>query len=340
MRKRSKRSSDTPRRSTAKVMSQTRKKITRILHLIILKLGFDNIVATINKRLPIAKLVPLPADYSWLEISEKKVKRDSVTFILDPRDYMQWFVFANMKDYSWRYAYALTRNIPNPVIYDIGANIGAFALKLSAALQTSNVSARVHTFEPSKIIYSRLIANQQLNQMALIKIINHNIAISDCDGLMHLSNSVENSGAGKLINGTQVSVDDQKITDAILSGHQVKVRSLDSLRSEIETEAIDFIKIDVEGFEPRVIMGAVEIIKKNKPSLYMEITPKWFLENGVSTKKFISELHEIGYSLFLDSNGSLIDFEIHMVDSFIQFNVLAVHRGNKFRFELSDYFGI
>jgi len=29
-----------------------------------------------------------------------------------------------------------------------------------------------------------------------------------------------------------------------------------------------------------------------------------------------------------------------MIDSFIQFNVLAVHRENKFRFELSDYFGI
>jgi FkbM family methyltransferase len=318
-------------------MSQTRKKITRTLHLIILRLGFDNIVATINKRLPIVKLVPLPADYSEFEVSEKKVKRDSVNFILDPRDYMQWFVFANMKDYSWMYAYALTRNIPNPVIYDVGANIGAFALKLSAALQASNISARVHTFEPSKTIYSRLIANQQLNETALIKIINHNIAISDCDGLMHLSNSVENSGAGRLINGTQVSDDDQKITGAILPGHQVKVRSLDSLSSEIEIEAVDFIKIDVEGFEPHVIMGAVEIIQKNKPSLYMEITPKWFLENGVSTKKFVRDLHEMGYSLFLDGNGSLIDYEVHMIDSFIQFNVLAVHRENKFRSGLCNY---
>jgi FkbM family methyltransferase len=320
-------------------MSQTRKKITRTLHLIILRLGLDNTIATINKRLPILKLVPLPADYSEFEVSEKKVKRDSVNVILDPRDYMQWFVFANMKDYSWRWAYALTRNIPNPVIYDVGANIGAFALKLSAALQASNVSARVHTFEPSKTIYGRLIANQQLNETTLIQIINHNIAISDCDGLMHLSNSVENSGAGRLINGTQF-YDDQNITGATIPGHQVKVRSLDSFRSEIEIEAVDFIKIDVEGFEPHVIMGGVETIQKNKPSLYIEITPTWFLENGVSTKKFVRDLHEIGYSLFLDSNGSLIDFEVNMVDYFNQFNVLAVHRDNKFRSELIDYLGV
>lgn len=34
---------------------------------------------------------------------------------------------------------------------------------------------------------------------------------------------------------------------------------------------IDFIKIDVEGFEKEVLLGGVELIKRDKPQIYIEI---------------------------------------------------------------------
>jgi len=49
---------------------------------------------------------------------------------------------------------------------------------------------------------------------------------------------------------------------------QVPVKTLDSFGL---FEDVDFIKMDVEGYEPRVIMGGMKTIEKNKPVILCEI---------------------------------------------------------------------
>lgn len=53
---------------------------------------------------------------------------------------------------------------------------------------------------------------------------------------------------------------------------------------------IDFIKIDVEGFENEVILGGTELIQRNKPAIFVEI----FEENRSAVGETLKKL---GYVL-------------------------------------------
>ena len=44
---------------------------------------------------------------------------------------MQWYLFANISDNSWLYAYNCLENKSRFNVIDIGSNIGAFTLKLA-----------------------------------------------------------------------------------------------------------------------------------------------------------------------------------------------------------------
>ena len=66
----------------------------------------------------------------------------------------------------------------------------------------------------------------------------------------------------------------------------VKTKKLDSF----DLPKVDFIKIDVEGYEAQVLSGAKKTILKWKPKIYIEIWPKY-----VDTVSKI--LGEMGYSI-------------------------------------------
>ena len=71
---------------------------------------------------------------------------------------------------------------------------------------------------------------------------------------------------------------------------EVKTRTLDSY----EFDQVDFIKIDVEWFELRVLQGAENTIRKHKPIMYIEVCDP-------EAYNFIENLN-IGYRIFY-SNG-------------------------------------
>ena len=69
---------------------------------------------------------------------------------------------------------------------------------------------------------------------------------------------------------------------------------------------IGFIKIDVEGHEENVLNGAIEIIKKNKPVLLVEIEEKHTKRNVNESINFINSL---GYKSYYLSGSKLENTE-------------------------------
>jgi FkbM family methyltransferase len=55
---------------------------------------------------------------------------------------------------------------------------------------------------------------------------------------------------------------------------------------------VSFIKVDVEGFEPSVIEGAVETIDRDRPSLLLEIEDRHLARYGRTADGFVAEIHE------------------------------------------------
>lgn len=137
---------------------------------------------------------------------------------------------------------------PDSVILDIGANIGNHSVYYALACKAK----RIYQFEPQQDIFKILKKNIELNYLQdICKPYNIGLGSKNGNGRI-LSYDRDNSG------GTSITMDD---------GGDMKVKRLD----EICTEKVDFIKIDVEGFEYNVLLGAGALLKNYSPVIYMEV---------------------------------------------------------------------
>ena len=122
---------------------------------------------------------------------------------------------------------------------DVGAHIGTWTVPLAARFQ------QVIAFEP-------VAANREcleINTAGLSNVIVLPVAVSDCAGTGSMSRPNDNSGTYYLSHGADVLV-----------------ASLDV----IVHNPVDFIKIDVEGLEGRVLAGGERILRRHRPAVFFE----------------------------------------------------------------------
>jgi FkbM family methyltransferase len=160
-----------------------------------------------------------------------------------------------------------SRLCKDSVVLDIGANIGNHSIYLAKV-----VGCRVVCFEPDESLVSAINFSAKENRIQ-DKITIHNVAVGDAGGFCRLEMNPDSPDS---VGSQQVVV-----------GHgAVPMITIDSL----QLENIDCIKIDVEGFEEKVLIGAIETIRKNKPIIYAEA---W---NKESLDKILKILKPLGYS--------------------------------------------
>ena len=140
---------------------------------------------------------------------------------------------------------------PGLTVIDAGANIGTHTLYFADAVGTSG---RVLAFEPQRFLYNILCGNIALNGHA--NIVAENAALGSEPGRIVVPaidyDRVGNFG-GVTLGRTQ-------------AGNEVPVRTLDSYR----VDSCQLIKIDVEGMEKDVLAGAVSLLERHQPFLYVE----------------------------------------------------------------------
>ncbi|MDD2445642.1 MAG: FkbM family methyltransferase [Clostridia bacterium] len=163
---------------------------------------------------------------------------------------------------------SLDKYIPeNAVILDIGANIGNHSVYWA-----SRGAKHIHSFEPILHTYNNLVKNISVNEMEKI-IIPYNIGLGDAKSLGEIEKNNSTNIGGTKIKESNVS-----------SRYSIKIERLDDI--DLKEEKIDFVKIDVEYFEPKTLAGMQETIKKYKPSIFIEV----FGRNRRFVKKFLINL--------------------------------------------------
>ncbi len=76
-------------------------------------------------------------------------------------------------------------------------------------------------------------------------------------------------------------------------GREVKLVPLDSIISELFR--CDFIKVDIEGFEPRMLVGSEAVLAKFHPSILMEVNEGALNAQGHMSHDIFSILGQYGY---------------------------------------------
>jgi len=134
---------------------------------------------------------------------------------------------------------------------DIGAHVGIWSLRLA------NDFRQVMAFEPMK----KHIVCHKVNCKDFDNILLHEVALSNENTNKIMTTKENNSGMSTLIDQKKLKWKKEQFTEI------VETRMLDSY----DLQEVDFIKIDVEGWEEQVLKGAYITITRCKPIIYIEI---------------------------------------------------------------------
>lgn len=286
---------------------------TRVIHRLVRFCRLEYACMVLGRYVPaFIKAIPLPEEYPAGKFL--KIKRDGTVFNVDRSDYMQWHIYSGLPDVSWKKAASVLSD--GCTVLDIGANCGQFSLKLANSLFRNGFQHfTIHAFEPNPIVFSLLEANHHLNPDLGVHVACHAIALGKEEGEMPFAYNPSNSGGGSLL---LKSEGEQHVK-------LVKIERLEEVVQALSLSKIDFIKIDVEGFEPEVLQGAAKVIEKFRPWLYIEITPSWFESRGHQTQALISGLSDSGYELEGEYKERFLPYleNEQLFRSLHQFNLLA-----------------
>lgn len=145
------------------------------------------------------------------------------------------------------------------VIFDIGANTGVYAL----TAQTVNPEAKVIAVEPVERVFAHLEENVRLNGYPITVI---NAAVSDQTGVATLYDIPESSHVLSVSLNPEWNKGSTRLRPV-----KVPCITVSDLLEQAEEDHVDLLKIDVETHEPAVLRGFHKILKRDKPSLLIEI---------------------------------------------------------------------
>lgn len=145
------------------------------------------------------------------------------------------------------------------VLADVGANIGVTSLIMAAA---APYHAELLCFEPDARNLALLRQNLAANDLGQARILDY--ALAERDGLARLRCGGTNAATSALAEPYSRTQSEGAVF------REVPVRRLDTVLAELGMERLDFLKIDVEGSESPVMMGASETIARHCPIIFTE----------------------------------------------------------------------
>jgi len=173
---------------------------------------------------------------------------------------------------------------PGDTFVDAGANIGQYSLFASYCV---GEKGKVISFEPVKNIFNQFNDSVEINNIKNIDL--YNKGCGDENKKMVINKKDGDMGGSSII---ELGFGSKKTTEL------VEVIVLDDIL--INENRVDFIKIDVEGFEYEVLLGLKKTIEKYKPRLLIEYSPHIYRQNK-------PEYCELILKYLLDYKYSIID---------------------------------
>jgi FkbM family methyltransferase len=176
---------------------------------------------------------------------------------------------------------------PGMLIVDVGANVGGYTLLMA---KKAGLAGRVLAFEPNPEVYDRLLSNISANAMG-DRISAHRIALSERSGVGTMfgpRRDYPNRGIASL----------HQFVDALSEKFVVEVSTLDAQALQHGIQKLDLIKIDTEGNDVKVLLGAMATITRYRPRIVFEANRAAHRESGSSLEAVRAELRSLGYSFF------------------------------------------
>ena len=171
----------------------------------------------------------------------------------------------------------LLAQLPEPVVLDIGANIGNHTLAFATRARS------VHAFEPIPYLFDMLSGNVARNGLTHVQV--HNVALSDHEGSATINMvNAGNYGASSF---------DRRADGT--TPVEVKMVTGDAFVERNRIARVDFIKIDVEAHEVFVLRGLMQTLRRDLPFITMEWNDPLTVERlrGSAELQFLQQHYRI-----------------------------------------------
>ena len=213
----------------------------------------------IEKALPIKIKVKLKPAISIEGVQYKLVDLESLSTLSPTHE-------------PWMIKYLKIRN--GEIFVDVGAHIGKYALEIAK----ENPKSIVIAIEPAKDTFYALL--ESIRKNGLKNVIALNIAAWDTNTKVKIFVTEAHEGSSAFLHLAENA--------GVVRIDEVDARRLDDIVERLKLSKIDWVKIDVEGAELRVLCGFIKSMLKIKPKIIIEI--KEFNRN-----KALMMLKSIGY---------------------------------------------
>lgn len=171
---------------------------------------------------------------------------------------------------------------PGDIAIDCGANFGYNSVLMGKKLSNKGL---LIAFEPQKIIYQQMNGNLILNN--IYNTLTYQMAVGDKISEVHMA-PINYDFYG--VNIGNLSIGN--------NGEKVKMVKLDDL----DLEKVNFIKLDIQGYELFALQGAQNLLSTFKPDLFIEIEDHQLAKFDVKRSQLVEYIKSFGYRMFKINN--------------------------------------
>lgn len=174
------------------------------------------------------------------------------------------------------------------IFVDVGANLGLFTV---LAARCVGPEGRVLAFEPCRRAFTRLQANVNLNRLSNVEC--YRTALSDSEAALPMKVSLGEFDAWNSLGGRPPGLE--------FSTETVSCVAWDAFaRANRLVGRVAMIKVDVEGWETRVLRGGAETLSRDDaPVLQVEFSDQAAAAAGSSCQELYRCLEGMGYRLYV-----------------------------------------
>jgi FkbM family methyltransferase len=201
------------------------------------------------------------------------------------------------------------------VAFDVGGNVGDYA----KTIKEFNKECHVYSFEPHPVAYERLA--EVAKEYAFEAL---NFGFGKENGTARLYDHSNTSFSSHASIYPAVIKDIQK---GVPVEYEIQIQTIDAFVKENRIDQIDLLKIDTEGCEYDVLLGASKVIAAGK----VKLIQFEFNEMNVFSRVFFRDFRELlrDFNFFRMLRYGLIHFEEYRPaenELFAYQNILAIHK--------------
>lgn len=240
----------------------------------------------------VCKWVPNP--YQYKTETFRLINCDGITMKVDISDYIGHYLYFGFEDRGMQRLFSLCAE--DATVVDVGANIGWTALRMAHRA----VRGGVFAFEPDPYNAEQCLENISRNDLTNIELFSSGLGDTDTTVAMEVR-TPSNRGGNRIA------------PQGVNASRLVRITRMDNVSALRNANKIDLIKIDVEGYELRVLKGAREILLKHKPVLFIELDDNNLRDQTDSPADLIRFLEDVGYTSLVNAEtGTSVSREMDL----------------------------